>query len=62
MSCPADKRYLRANKEKRLHGGGVGPEMRSPAGLSAHMLNGSHVSVNGAVNEKSTRPVKAQHP
>jgi hypothetical protein len=33
MSCPANNGCLRWTKEKRLHGGGVGPEMRSPAEL-----------------------------
>lgn len=58
MSCPANNGCLLWAKEKRLHGGGVGPEMRSPAGLSTPMLNGGR----GSVNEKSLNRSKVQHP
>lgn len=33
-------------KEKRLHEGGVGPEMRSPAGLSPKDTTGARSTVN----------------
>lgn len=35
-------------KEKRLHEGGVGPKMRSPAGLSPKNTTGARSTVNGA--------------
>ena len=35
-------------KEKRLHEGGVGPKMRSPAGLRLKDTIGSRATVNGA--------------
>lgn len=35
-------------KEKRLHEGGVGPKMRSPAGLSLNNTTGARSTVNGA--------------
>lgn len=36
-------------KEKRLHKGGVGPEMRSPAGLSQKDTTDDASAVNGAL-------------
>lgn len=35
-------------KEKRLHEGGVGPKMRSPAGLSPNITTGAQSTVNVA--------------
>lgn len=35
-------------KEKRLHEGGVGPKMRSPAGLDPKYTAGARSTVNGA--------------
>lgn len=35
-------------KEKRLHEGGVGPKMRSPAGLILNNTTGARSTVNGA--------------
>ena len=35
-------------KEKRLHEGGVGPKMRSPAGLRLKDNTGARSTVNGA--------------
>jgi len=35
-------------KEKRLHEGGVGPKMRSPAGLSPKNTTGARSTVNDA--------------
>lgn len=34
-------------KEKRLHEGGVGPKMRSPAGLNPKDTTGAEPAVNG---------------
>lgn len=36
-------------KEKRLHEGGVGPEMRSPAGLIPKDTTAAAQAVNGAL-------------
>jgi hypothetical protein len=36
-------------KEKRLHEGDVGPEMRSPAGLNLEHTTGAASIVNGAM-------------
>lgn len=36
------------HKEKRLREGGVGPEMRSPAGLKVLTVRSSAVDVNAA--------------
>lgn len=36
-------------KEKRLHEGGVGPEMRSPAGLNPKDSTAALVTVNGVL-------------
>lgn len=36
-------------KEKRLHEGGVGPEMRSPAGLRRKRITVAVCTVNGAL-------------
>lgn len=36
-------------KEKRLHEGGVGPEMRSPAGLSPKDSTAALAAVNGVL-------------
>lgn len=36
-------------KEKRLHEGGVGPEMRSPAGLSPNDSTAAPTAVNGVL-------------
>jgi len=35
-------------KEKRLHEGGVGPKMRSPAGFGLNDTTGARSTVNGA--------------
>jgi len=35
-------------KEKHPHEGGVGPKMRSPAGLRLKSITGARITVNGA--------------
>lgn len=50
MSCRGVNDSLQQSKKKRLHEGGVGPEMRSPAGLIRTIVKDSH------------RPVKKQLP
>jgi len=44
----------RPHKEKRLHEGGVGPEMRSPAGLRAAILRTQGPLVNRQANGRGS--------
>ena len=45
----------RSHKKRRLRKGGVGPEMRSPAGLMSRIIDAPGIRVKGAFRHAEVR-------